>query len=252
MISYNSFMHEETAARILALNRQFYQTFALQFSATRQRLQPGVRKILESVPAHASILDLGCGNGELVRELDRLGHAGQYIGVDFSHELLVEARKVPLKNLKAEFVHADITLFDWSELASNLKPDFIFAFAVLHHLPGNDLRRQVLGEVRRWLAPQGRFVHSVWQFLNSDRLRNRIQPWETAGISAQLVEPGDYLLDWRGGGQGLRYVHSFSVSELASLAKAAGFQVRETFFSDGEQGRLGLYQYWVPEPNPIS
>jgi len=42
------------------------------------------------------------------------------------------------------------------------------------------------------------------------------------------------------------------VSELASLAKAAGFQVRETFFSDGEQGRLGLYQYWVPEPNPIS
>jgi hypothetical protein len=30
------------------------------------------------------------------------------------------------------------------------------------------------------------------------------------GLSANDVDPGDYLLDWRSGGEGLRYIHHFS------------------------------------------
>ena len=81
-------------------------------------------------------------------------------------------------------------------------------------------------------------------FLNSSRLRARIIPWETVGISDQQVEPGDYLLDWRSGGNGLRYVHHFSVKELSLLAEHAGFQIIREFTSDGEENRLGLYQIW--------
>jgi hypothetical protein len=88
------------------------------------------------------------------------------------------------------------------------------------------------------------FVHSEWQFLNSERLRSRIQPWQAAGLSEDDVEPGDYLLDWRQGGQGLRYVHHFSLEELAELADATGFQIAESFHSDGDGARLGLYQIW--------
>jgi hypothetical protein len=44
-------MNPTTLSRLLDLNRQFYQTFALPFSATRQRLQPGVRHVLASLPA---------------------------------------------------------------------------------------------------------------------------------------------------------------------------------------------------------
>ena len=40
-------MNPTTLSRLLDLNRQFYQAFALPFSATRQRLQPGVLRILE-------------------------------------------------------------------------------------------------------------------------------------------------------------------------------------------------------------
>ena len=58
------------------------------------------------------------------------------------------------------------------------------------------------------------------------------------------MDPGDYLLDWRSGGQGLRYVHHFSREELGALAAAYGFEVVETFESDGEGGRLGLYGVW--------
>ncbi|HWR65068.1 MAG TPA: hypothetical protein VN364_03015, partial [Bellilinea sp.] len=61
---------------------------------------------------------------------------------------------------------------------------------------------------------------------------------------------GDTLLDWRYAlpGQpeqvGLRYVHLFSREELAELAAQAGFAVESEFESDGEGGRLGLYQAW--------
>jgi len=58
------------------------------------------------------------------------------------------------------------------------------------------------------------------------------------------VDAGDYLLDWRSGGEGLRYVHHFGEAELRELAATTGFQVKEVFYSDGETGNLGLYQVW--------
>jgi SAM-dependent methyltransferase len=119
-----------------------------------------------------------------------------------------------------------------------------FAFAVLHHIPGRERRVQLLCTVRELLAPDGRFIHSNWQFLRSERLRGRIHPWGEVGLSDAEVDPGDYLLDWRRGGFGLRYVHHFSEDELASLAAESGFRVLETFYADGETGDLGLYQIW--------
>ncbi len=75
-------MDKATANQLLDLNRQFYQTFALQFSQTRQRLQPGVHKILERIPPEAIVLDLGCGNGELQKALTKRGHSGYYVGLE--------------------------------------------------------------------------------------------------------------------------------------------------------------------------
>jgi SAM-dependent methyltransferase len=248
---YNSLVQPDSVGKLLRLNRQFYQTFALQFSATRMRLQPGVRKVLESLPGEADILDLGCGNGELARQLDRRGHRGAYIGLDFSLELLKEAERVSLGSLRATFVQADLAEPKWAEAIrwlgappAKFQPSVVLAFSVLHHLPGAALRLQVLQAVRDCLSPGGSFIHSEWQFLNSPRWRGRIQPWESIGLSAGEVDPADYLLDWRSGGHGLRYVHHFSEDELAHLALESGFEVGDTFYSDGEGGRLGLYQIW--------
>ena len=41
-------------------------------------------------------------------------------------------------------------------------------------------------------------------------------------------------------------MHHFSEAELAALAEGAGFEVVETFLSDGAEGNLGLYQVWKP------
>jgi hypothetical protein len=80
--------------------------------------------------------------------------------------------------------------------------------------------------------------------LNSEKLKARIQPWEAAAVSGSEVDAGDYLLDWRSGGKGLRYVHHFDEGELQELAEAAGFQIEKSFYSDGDGGNLGLYQVW--------
>jgi hypothetical protein len=120
----------------------------------------------------------------------------------------------------------------------------VTAFAVLHHIPSTEIRLNILRTVRDLLADDGQFILSNWQFLNSEKLRARIQDWSLAGLNEQDVDPGDYLLDWRSGGEGLRYVHHFSETELSALASSTGFLVRDVFYSDGEGGNLGLYQIW--------
>ncbi len=213
-------MKPQVQERLLQLNHQFYQTFAESFSQTRQRLQPGVLRALDGLPPGATILDIGCGNGGVAKELARRAYAGTYVGIDLSEKLLEQA----------------------ATLKSTANLDV--SFAVLHHLPGVKLRLQTLRTIHEQLTPQARFIHSNWQFLNSPRLRKRIQPWEAIELKPDDVDPGDYLLDWRRDGHGLRYIHHFSESELVGLANQTGFMVVETFYSDGEGGKLGLYQVW--------
>lgn len=251
-------MDSATAARLVQLNRDFYERFGADFSATRQRLQPGVTRILATLRGDESILDLGCGNGELARTLARRGQRGPYLGLDFSVPLLQEAGS-SLEGFSAKFLAADLTklsvisdqlsVISHQSITSYQLPiterwSLITAFATLHHIPSKGLRLNILKTVHALLAPSGRFIHSNWQFLNSAKLRARIQPWERIGLTAEDVDAGDYLLDWRRGGEGLRYVHQFSEEELSALATECGFEIVESFFSDGEGGRLGLYQVW--------
>jgi SAM-dependent methyltransferase len=235
-------MDEQIAARLLRLNREFYQTFAKPFIETRKRLQPGVLRILEDFDPQETILDLGCGSGELARELARRGHRGRYVGLDLSEELLAAAAEEQ-PHPGATFVLADLADAGWhADLAGPFER--IFAFAVLHHIPGDALRLRLVREMRELLAGDGSVTLSVWDFLASERLKARVVEWDAVGLGWEDVDPGDYLLDWRRGGHGLRYVHNFDEKELSDLAARGGFSVGRTYRSDGEGGRLGLYQDW--------
>lgn len=236
-------MNSAVAARLIELNREFYTRFGDSFSATRHRIQPGVRRVLEMLEGDEDILDLGCGNGWFARELAERGHRGAYLGVDFSLPLLRDAESYA-GGFSATFKEVDITRLSVISDQFTDNWSLITCFATLHHIPSRELRVGILGTVCQLLKPGGLFIHSNWQFLNSEKLKARIQPWEVAAIDKSEVEPGDYLLDWRSGGSGLRYVHHFDEAELAELAQATGFQVRDVFYSDGETGNLGLYEIW--------
>jgi tRNA (uracil-5-)-methyltransferase TRM9 len=251
---YNKGVKSNIVQQLLDLNRRFYTEHGSDFSATRARLQTGVLRVLESLHGEESILDLGCGNGELARTLSRRSHHGLYLGLDFSPPLLNEAEREAFA-FPVQFIQADLVSSDWQsttheEIASgeeSLRNDIyniVFAFAVLHHIPSVELRLQIIKKIHELLKPNGIFIHSNWQFLNSPRLKARIQPWENIGLKETDVDANDYLLDWKRGGNGLRYVHHFDELELSELAKASRFEIIETFYSDGENKRLSLYQIW--------
>lgn len=253
-------MEAAVAQQLIALNREFYQTHAEAFSATRGRLQPGLLRLLRTLAgidleghvessvrntlAPARILDLGCGNGGVAAHLAASGHQGSYVGLDFSEGLLQAARQrlATHPGYPAEFVPADLG----GAWAAGLEGrfDMVLAMAVLHHIPGRELQLAFLRQVRSVMKAGGHFIHSNWQFMRSPKLAARVQSWAAAGLHESQLDPGDYLLDWRSGGSGLRYVHQFSEHELAELAVDAGFSVAETFYSDGRTGDLSLYSVW--------
>jgi len=225
-----------TARRLLRLNREFYNAFATDFSATRRRLQPGIMRALEALRPYGSLLDVGCGDGRVLTASNRHAPGSHYVGVDFSRELL---RKTPTSP-RCDFIYADLASPGWG---GRLQCSFEAAvcFSVLHHIPGSCRRLRLLRELNTTLYPGARCVISVWQFLQLPRLRHKIVLWEQIGLQQTAADPGDYLLDWRRGGHGLRYVHHFELDELNTLCVRAGFHVDDSFRSDGESGTLGLY-----------
>jgi 2-polyprenyl-3-methyl-5-hydroxy-6-metoxy-1,4-benzoquinol methylase len=241
-------MNPQTSQLLQELNHRFYSDFGAQFSQTRRRIQPGVRAILSKLEGHENILDLGCGNGEIARCLADSQFLGRYTGLDFSLPLLEAASDHP-EQFPIHFAEADLSSTNWDLAVEPHSFDLVTSFAVMHHIPGLPLRQEIIHKVQRLLKPSGKFILSNWQFLNSEKLKNRIQPWQTIGLRPTDVDEGDYLLDWRSGGTGLRYVHSFTEAELTELAFTYQFQVVSSFYSDGEGGRLGLYQIWEKHEN---
>ncbi|NJN79646.1 MAG: class I SAM-dependent methyltransferase [Anaerolineales bacterium] len=198
--------------------------------------------MLETIKEDDSVLDLGCGNGHFLHEIQKRGHKAALLGVDFSLPLLrdaessggVEFREIQLSKL-SEYSNQLLITDNWS---------LITCFATLHHIPSHEIRLDILKTVKNLLSKDGKFILSNWQFLSSDKLKSRIQDWEKVGLSKDDVDEDDYLLDWRSGGEGLRYAHHFSSEELFTLANQVDMRVEAEFLSDGENGKLGLYQIW--------
>lgn len=248
-------MDSETIRCLLDINSQFYQKFGDAFAATRRRIQPGIFRVLESLPNKGDWLDLGCGSGTLALTWVKQGRRGSYSGVDFSVPLLTEARRtvneqdIP-ENLQIKFFQADLLEPDWMDVLERQTYDGILSFAALHHIPAYEHRLQLIRQVRSLLTSGGSFIHSNWQFQNSPKLMARVLPWESVGLSESQVEKGDALLDWRYAlpGQqetsGVRYVHGFTRDEFSQLAEESGFEIIDSFELDGQGGRLGYYQHW--------
>jgi SAM-dependent methyltransferase len=102
----------------------------------------GVVDLLEPHPGER-ILDLGCGDGSLTREIAAAG--ASVLGVDASPAMVAAARDRGL----------DAVVGDAQRLAYDCEFDAVFTNAALHWMP--DLPAVLVG-VRRALRPGGRFV----------------------------------------------------------------------------------------------
>lgn len=236
-------MNPNIRTALAELNRAFYAEFAGDFARTRQSWPPGFSGILPHLALAFNVLDLGCGNGRLLRFLHEQDWRGRYLGVDSSPRLLAIAEETTsaLPGATAAFSLADLLRPDWPASLGDFRPDAVAALAVLHHIPGADARAAFVAAAADLLPPGGALILSTWQFLSSPRLRRHILPWTAASLAATDVEQDDYLLSWGQGAAGQRYCAAIDEAALHRLAAVAGLKTAGAFYADGHEGNLNLY-----------
>jgi SAM-dependent methyltransferase len=91
------------------------------------------------------VVDVGCGDGQYLRELARRGHRGHLIGIDISAGMLAQVAA------GASRLVADAQALPLAGAVA----DLTLAMHMLYHVPGKQI---AAGELRRVTKPTGRLV----------------------------------------------------------------------------------------------
>ena len=234
----------------MALNTAFYATVAPDFDQTRMAVSEGMARWCNScapcLPGeHSVILDAGCGNGRFAWALEQAGVTATISASTMTASSWIAQRHAgALQHVQTTFVQADLARAGWvDKLPATGRFDLIVCLATLQHFPAYARRRRLVAEMAHLLAAGGRLVISGWQFLDVARFRHKQIAWETLGLRAQDVEPGDALLPWQQGHYAVRYVHQIDLAEISQLAADAGLSVTEFLRADGKEGNLNLFAF---------
>lgn len=186
-----------------------------------------------AIPSGASVLELGCGTGRILRGLAELGHP--VVGVDESAEMLAHAGDL-------DTVRSTIEALDLAR-----RFDAVLMASTLVNTPDPGVRHAMLGTARRHVGPGGRVViqrHSPSWF-------EAVAPStvEHEGVRYTVGEvrrDGPLLTTTVGYDVGTRrWTHTFTTrlvtdEELADLLRHAGF---------GDIEWLGDDRTWLAAPS---
>jgi cyclopropane fatty-acyl-phospholipid synthase-like methyltransferase len=169
-----------------------------------------LRDLLHRLPAHSSVLDLGCGSGvPALREIVAGGHSA--VGVDVSSEQIRRARaNAP----QAELIHAsvlDVDLPSWTF-------DAVVCFYAIDHLP-REQHGDFLASIHGWLRPGG------WLLL-------------TFEANEQPGVVGEWL------GEPMFFSH-YDPATSQELVRAAGFQLVSVEEETQLEGEREVPYLWV-------
>ena len=237
------FMDKQTQKKLLELVRRNYEEIAADFDLTRKKyLWPELLKLTEQAKDGDRVLDVGCGNGRLVRAFGEKKIS--YWGVDSSEKLVEAARKNLDSRLPSEILGTGrgndkeeykFQVADILELDKLPEKDFnyVFCVAVLHHLPGDEPRIKALKQMKNKLADGGKIIITVWNLWSRLKFRKLILKYGLLKlIGKSKLDRGDILFDWKNNqGEPLsrRYYHAFSQAELGKTAEKAGLKLEKLY-----------------------
>ncbi|MDP3056982.1 MAG: class I SAM-dependent methyltransferase [bacterium] len=219
-IQYAKFLMEKT--------KRDYDEIAEEFSATRKSMWPELGDLDKYAEEGDSVLDIGCGNGKLFGFLAEKRKNFSYVGLDISENLINIAKQ----NFKAE--NAEFKVFDGIEIpyAEN-SFDIIYCLATLPHLPGREMQINFLENVRKIAKPGAKLIitcWNLWQFKFIKYQAKMIVNCITDKILGKdEYDWGDLYIPWkkRGVPPIFRFYHAFTLAELNSILKKAGWEVEE-------------------------
>ncbi|MGL5830665.1 MAG: class I SAM-dependent methyltransferase [Candidatus Altimarinota bacterium] len=220
-------MRQKTAQHLSTQVKNSYNQIAEHFSQTRHTPWAEFQYFQKHLQENQKILDLGCGNGRLLKFLKDHFQAQKftYLGLDNSKELIK----------KAQEIHPDFQfkLADQERLPlKNHTQNIIFSIAAFHHLPSKKLRSQALQEMHRVLEKDGLLIMTVWNLWQRKYLPQIFSAFIKSIITFGDYQLGDLFIPWKNAQkqeQNKRYYHSFFPSELKKLFHQNGFQVIEEF-----------------------
>lgn len=225
-------MNKDRQKELLELVRRNYDEIADDFSETRKKeLWPELVKWISEIKDGSSVLDVGCGSGRLARGLEEKNI--QYVGVDNSERLVGIARNAQRVTHNARHITHNKKFYvgDMLNLGSIPENDFnyVFSVAVLHHIPGDDLRILALQEMKKKLKKDGKIFLTVWNLWSHKKYLKIILKFSFSKLIGQNeMDFGDILFDWKdknGGAVSRRYYHAFTKRELTRLIEGANLKI---------------------------
>lgn len=226
-------MDKKTQQELLSIVKNNYEEAAVDFDVSRQKdLWPELQVLAEMVEAGSRVLDIGCGNGRLLKAW--ADKPIKYIGLEPSQALLELARKnaAQIKDVKAEVKFESGNILELGNLP-DLNFDYLFCVAVLHHLPGADLQIAALKQMKNKIKPEGRIVLTVWNMWPDKKLRRLI--WKyffLKVIGKSRMDIGDVIFDFKNSKKLAicrRYYHAFRMSEMKNIIKKAGLSIAKAY-----------------------
>lgn len=196
--------------------KTIYNTIAEEFSASRVFPWEELQVFIPYIKDNFKVLDLGCGNGRLLKVLQESNKKFDYLGVDFADNLIAEAKK--------QFPDFSFQVADMESL--KLAPqsfDMVFLIASFHHLQSKKDRIKVLKNIHQALKPDGLLFMTNWDLRQKKYLKNFFsQWWKKRAWNDVFISWQKYLGDkqklWR-------YYHSFTEKELENLLLQTGFKL---------------------------
>ena len=111
--------------------------------------------------------------------------------------------------------------------------DNIFCVAVLHHLPGKDLRLKALEQIKNKIKPGGKIILTVWNLWKQKKFRKLIIKYGWLKlIGKNQMAWGDILFDWKNAkGEKIsqRYYHAFIGYDLKKLAEKTDLKIAKLY-----------------------
>ncbi|MBU1202515.1 class I SAM-dependent methyltransferase [Patescibacteria group bacterium] len=195
--------------------KNVYNEVARDFNHTRVYPWQELQVFIPYIKDNFKILDLGCGNGRLLKSIQPANIKFNYLGVDFSENLVAEARK---QHPDTRFIVADM-------VDLNFEPgtfDMIFMIASFHHIPSRRERLELLFKINRWLKPGGYLFMTNWNLWQKKYLKYSLEKfWSKHSWN-------DFFIPWRSDKNNIqwRYYHSFTTGELVYLLKVTHFDLQ--------------------------
>jgi len=167
--------------------REFFDRIAAEWDGLvdlaemANRLRAGLRDV--DVAASSTVIDLGCGTGNLTLALlERLDATGRVVAADFSPLMLREAQR-KVTDPRVRWIVADA-----AELpVENASIDCVICFSAWPHFPEP---RHVLSEVCRVLRPGGA-LH-IWHAASRATI-NQIHAEVDPAVEHDLLAPAETL-----------------------------------------------------------